>query len=181
MSEPTADEPLMMDQFVQLDYHDQLSPTMVRYSQALIEGKLIGQQCPKCGLVYVPPRGYCPIDTIVLGTEHELELEDHGVVTAYTIVTPVQYHGQKETEPFVRVTVLLDGPGGILNLQDLPGVPHDEVRAGMRVEAIWVPVEERSLEGLDNRSWGSTAGCINGWRSTGEPDLAPEQYKDKVF
>jgi uncharacterized protein len=175
------EEPLMMDQFVELQYHDLLSPTMVRYSEALVRGRLLGQQCPQCGLVYVPPRGYCPIDTIVLGTEHDVELKDRGVVTAYTIVTPVQYHGQKETEPFVRATILLDEPGGILNLQDLPDVPHDEVRAGMRVQANWVPESERSLEGLDNRSWGSTAGCIKGWRRTGEPDMAPEEYKDKVF
>lgn len=175
------EEPLMMDQFVELTYHDLLSPTMVRYSETLVEGKILGQQCPQCGLVFVPPRGYCPIDTIVLDTDHDIALEDTGVVTAYTIVTPVQYHGQKETEPFVRATILLDGPGGILNLQDLPEVPNDEVHTGMRVRANWIPESERSLEGLDNRSWGSTAGCIRGWLATGEPDMDPEQYKDKVF
>jgi uncharacterized protein len=175
------EEPLMMDQFVELNYHDLLSPTMQRYSEALVKGTILGQQCPQCGLVFVPPRGYCPIDTIVLGTEYDVALKDTGVVTAYTIVTPVQYHGQKETEPFVRATILLDEPGGILGLQDLPGVPNDEVHTGMRVQANWIPESERSLEGLDNRSWGATAGCIRGWKPTGEPDMDPETYKDKVF
>ena len=141
------EEPLMMDQFVELPYHDLLSPTMVRYSETLVEGTILGQQCPQCGLVFVPPRGYCPIDTIVLGTEHDIPLKDTGVVSAYTIVTPVQYHGQKETEPFVRATILLDEPGGILNLQDLPGVPNDEVHTGMRVQANWVPESERGARG----------------------------------
>lgn len=169
-----------MDQFVSLAYHDVLSPPAVRYGEALVRGKLLGQRCPICGLVYVPPRGYCPIDTIVLGEEHDIELVDRGVVTNYTIVTPVQYHGQQETEPFVRVTVLLDEPGGGLNLQDVVDVPNEDVHAGMRVEAVWIPPEQRSIESLDNRAWGSTAGCIRGWRATGEPDMAPEGYQEQV-
>jgi uncharacterized OB-fold protein len=181
VSTTSPSEFMGMDQFVHLEYHDQLSPTVRRYAEFLREGKRVGQQCPICHLVYVPPKGYCPIDTIVLGPDEEIELEDHGVITAYTIVTPVQYHGQQETEPFVRATVLLDGPGGILGLQDIPDVPHDEVRTGMRVEAIWLPKDKRSTKGLDNRAWGSTAGCITGWRPTGEPDVDPEQFKDKVF
>ena len=173
-----AGDPRVMDQFVKLDYHDVLSPPGVRYRDALHEGKLLGQRCPKCGLVYVPPRGYCPIDTVVLGEEHDLELADRGVITNYTIVTPVQYHGQKETEPFVRVSVLLDEPGGSLNLQDVVDVANEDVHAGMRVEAVWVPEADRQTGSLDNRAWGSTAGCIRGWRPTGEPDMAPDEYKE---
>ena len=174
-----ADEPVVMDQFVELDYHDVLSPPAVRYRNRLNEGTLLGQRCPECGLVYVPPRGYCPIDTIVLGEEYDIELADQGVITNYPIVTPVQYHGQKETEPFVRVSVLLDQPGGSLNLQDVVDVANEDVHAGMRVEAVWVPEADRKTGSLDNRAWGSTAGCIRGWRPTGEPDMAPEEYQEQ--
>jgi uncharacterized OB-fold protein len=147
----------------------------------LFEGRLIGQRSPTSGLVYVPPRGYCPVSCEWLGEDHLIDLEDRGVVTNYTIVTPVQYYGQQETEPFARVSVLLDSPGGMMNLQDVIDCPLDEVRVGMRVEAVWAPPEERDISEITNRSWGSAAGCIRGWRPTGEPDLPPEQFLSKVF
>ncbi len=43
-----------------------------------------------------------------------------GTVTNYTVVTPVQYYGQEETEPFVRASILLDGPA----VADAPGHPR---------------------------------------------------------
>ena len=70
-------------------------------------------------------------------TEHELDLPQHGTVTNYTIITPVQYPGQTETEPFARVHVLLDGTDVILGYQPLLDTPDDDVRIGMRVAAVW--------------------------------------------
>jgi len=171
----------MMEYFMQLEYHELLAPIVRRYADCLMQGRLIGHKCPKCGLVYVPPRGYCPIDVIETGADNEVTLEDKGVVTNYTVVTPVQYYGQEETEPFVRASVLLDGPGGMLNLQDILDVPVDQVRVGMRVQADWLPEGERTTKELTNRSWGSAEGVIRGWRPTGEPDLPAEQFLSKVF
>ena len=52
----------MMDYFMHLEYHELVCPIVLRYADALMEGKLIGQRSPKSGLVYVPPRGYCPVE-----------------------------------------------------------------------------------------------------------------------
>lgn len=176
-SEPVV----MMEYFMQLEYHELLAPVVRRYADSLMEGRIIGHKCPKCDLVYVPPRGYCPIDVIETGEADEVTLEDTGMVTNYTIVTPVQYYGQEETEPFVRASIVLDGPGGTMNLQDILDVPVDEVRIGMRVAADWLPEGERTTEELTNRSWGSAEGVIRGWRPTGEPDVPAEQFLNKVF
>jgi uncharacterized OB-fold protein len=111
----------------------------------------------------------------------EVLLADRGTVTNYTVVTPVQYYGQEETEPFVRASILLDGAGGMMNLQDIVDVPPEDVRVGMRVEAVWKPESERSVDEISNRSWGSAEGCIVGWRPTGEPDLPAEQFLDQAF
>ena len=54
-------------------------------------------------------------------------------------MTPVQYPGQEETEPFARVSIALDGPGGMLQLQDVLDTPVGDVRVGMRVAAVWRP------------------------------------------
>ena len=59
----------------------------------------------------------------------------------------MQYYGQEETEPFAKASVLLDGPGGMLSLQDILEIPPDDVRVGMRVEAVWAPESERSTDG----------------------------------
>jgi uncharacterized OB-fold protein len=165
-----------MDYFMHLEYHELLCPVVRRYAEALMDGKMIGHRCPKCGLVYAPPRGYCPIDVIETTDADEVELSNTGVVTNYTVVTPVQYYGQEKTEPFAKVSIQLDEPGGTLNLQDVLDIPADDVRVGMRVEAVWAPPGERNVDEIGNRSFGSAEGAIRGWRPTGEPDLPAEQF-----
>ena len=34
------------------------------YLHGLAEGRLLGQRCPACGKVYIPPRGACPTDGV---------------------------------------------------------------------------------------------------------------------
>ncbi len=169
-----------MDYFMALEFEEIICPVVQRYADGLLAGKIIGHRCPQCELVYVPPRGYCPIDVLETTEADEVELADRGVVTNYTVVTPVQYYGQEETEPFAKVSVLLDEPGGMLSLQDVLEVPVAEVRIGMRLEAVWVPEAERTVAEIGNR-WGGAGGCILGWRATGEPDVSPDQLNDRVF
>ena len=72
-----------------------------------------------------------------------MELADPGTVTAFTVLTPIQYHGQKEREDYALASVLIDGANGTVGQQRLTDVPLDQIRTGMRVEAVWVPEEER--------------------------------------
>jgi uncharacterized OB-fold protein len=165
-----------MDYFMHLEYQELLCPVVRRYADALMDGTMIGHRCPKCGLVYAPPRGYCPIDVIETTDADEVQLSNRGTVTNYTVVTPVQYYGQEKTEPFAKVSIQLDEPGGTLNLQDVLDIGVDDVRVGMRVEAVWAPPGERNVDEIGNRSFGSVEGAIRGWRPTGEPDLPAEQF-----
>ena len=169
-----------MDYFMKLEYHELLCPVVREFADALMEKRLIGHKCPKCGLIYSPPRGYCPICTVQTTKADEIEIQTRGIVTNYTVVTPVQYYGQEETEPFAKVSLQLDG-GGNLSLQDLPDVPVEQVHPGMRVEIIWAPDGERHTDDVTNRSWGSAEGAIRGWKPTGEPDADPSEYSDKSF
>jgi hypothetical protein len=157
---------------ISLHYEMPAAPAIARYGDALVAGHLLGQRCRgACGLIYVPPRDYCPIDVIALDERDDVPLSDRGTITNFTVVTPVQYPGQEETEPFARVSILLDGPGGMLQLQDLLEVPVREVRPGMRVAAVWRPEHERSTDELGTGGWGTTTGGIEGWMPTGEPDV----------
>ena len=171
-----ADGAIMMDRFVTLTYSDRLPPVTVRFAEALVEGRITGQKCPACGRVYCPPKGYCPLDVVILGPQHELEVSDHGTVTGFTIVAPVRYYGQTKTEPFVYASVLLDGASGTLGGQDISGIPTDAVHAGLRVRAVWKPEAERTTEGQSVRGWGSVEGCISSFAPSGEPDALPEHY-----
>ena len=169
-----------MDYFMQLEYHELLCPVITEFAEALLNKHLIGHKCPNCGLVYTPPRGYCPICVVPTTKADEIELTTRGVVTNYTVVTPVEYYGQERTEPFAKVSLQLDG-GGSLSLQDLPDVPVDTVRIGMRVEVVWAPDGERNVDDVTNRSWGSAEGAIRGWKPTGEPDVSADQLSDNTF
>jgi uncharacterized protein len=148
---------------VELDYLYAASPEESAFYRGLEEGRIIGQRCPVCHKVYVPPRSACPVDGVA--TTDEVELSDRGTVTTFCIVN-VPFLGQKITPPYVSAYVLLDG-ADIAFLHLILDIPAEEVRMGMRVEAVWKPREE----------WGTTIENINHFRPTGEPDADFETYK----
>lgn len=172
---------LVMEDFVSLTYRERLTPNLERFADGLMAGKLIGQKCPTCGRVYVPGKGYCPIDVVEMSEADETEVSDVGTVTGFTIVTPVRYYGQQETEPFVHASVLLDGADNALGGQDIVGIPHEEIRTGLRVRAMWKPPAERSVDGLSARGWGGVQGVIDSFEPTGDPDADPEQFQEHIF
>jgi uncharacterized OB-fold protein len=148
---------------ISLDYVYAASPEESAFFAALAEGRLIGQRCPVCHKVYVPPRGACPVDGVP--TTDEVELPSTGTITTFCIVN-VPFLGQRITPPYVSAYVLLDGADIAIQHLILE-VPADEVRMGMRVEAVWRPREE----------WGTTIENIAHFRPTGEPDADYETFR----
>ena len=69
------------------------SPQETNYLLGLEQGKLLGQRCPVCGKVYIPPRGACPVDGVP--TDEEVELPDRGIVTTFCIVN-VPFYGPED-------------------------------------------------------------------------------------
>jgi uncharacterized OB-fold protein len=136
------------------------------YLLGLQDGRLLGQRCPVCRKVYIPPRGACPVDGVP--TEEIVELPDRGVVTTFCIVN-VPFYGQKITPPYVAAYVLLDG-ADIAFLHLILDCPAEDVRMGMRVEAKWKPREEWTT-GLQN---------IEYFRPTGEPDADYDTFKEHL-
>lgn len=148
---------------VELDYVYEASPEESAFFRGLAEGRILGQRCPTCHKVYVPPRGACPVDGVP--TTDEVELPDHGIVTTYCVVN-VPFLGQKITPPYVSAYILLEGADiGFLHL--IQGIAADEVRMGMRVKAVWKPREE----------WGTTVENILHFEPTGEPDADFESFR----
>ena len=133
-----------------------------RYLIGLSQGKVIGQRCPACGKVYVPPRGACPVDGVPTTTD--VELPDAGTVTTFCIVN-VPFQGQRVPSPYAAASVLLDG-ADIAFQHLILGCEPAEVRMGMRVRAVWKPAGE----------WGTTSENISHFEPTGEPDAPYDSY-----
>jgi hypothetical protein len=55
-----------------LDYTYTAGISSTRFLRGMAEGKVLGERCPKCGKVYVPSRGACPVDGVP--TEEVVEL-----------------------------------------------------------------------------------------------------------
>lgn len=158
-----TDEPVtMMTTPINLSYEHSVSLEETRYLLALDQGKLIGQRCPVCEQVYIPPRSACPTDGVPTTTE--VELPDTGIVTTFCIVN-VPFLGQRITPPYVAAYILLDG-ADIPFLHLVLGCDAAEVRMGMRVRASWKPREE----------WNTTLRNIDHFEPTGEPDAPYETY-----
>lgn len=131
---------------IALDYRYTPGVATSRFLHAVAEGRLVGQRCPACRKVYIPPRGSCPTDGVP--TEEEVELPDRGVVTTFCVVN-VPFVGHAIEMPYVAASVLLDGAD--IPFQHLiQEIPAAEVRIGMRVEAVWKPRAEwgPSLENI---------------------------------
>ncbi|NUS44443.1 MAG: DNA-binding protein [Mycobacteriaceae bacterium] len=147
---------------IALNYTHTASPEDSRYLRALDEGRLVGQRCPTCEQVYIPPRSACPVDGVPTTTE--VELPDTGVVTTFCIVN-VPFLGQRITPPYVAAYVLLDG-ADIPFLHLVLGCDAADVRMGMRVRASWRPRDE----------WNTTLGNISHFEPSGEPDAPFESF-----
>ncbi|CRK59576.1 FIG00820397: hypothetical protein [Alloactinosynnema sp. L-07] len=147
---------------VSLDVVHSVSPEESRYLRGLAEGRLLGQRCPRCRKIYIPPRGACPVDGVP--TVEEVELPDIGTVTTFCVVN-VPFQGQRIQPPYVAAYVLLDG-ADIAFLHLVLGCEAKDVRMGMRVRAVWKPKAE----------WSTTLENIDHFTPTGEPDAAYETY-----
>ena len=151
---------------IALDYRYTPGLASSRFLRAVAEGRLIGQRCPVCGKVYIPPRGSCPTDGVP--TEEEVELADRGVVTTFCVVN-VPFTGHQIEMPYVAASILLDG-ADIAFLHLILDCAAEDVRMGMRVEAVWKPRDEWEY-GLQN---------ITHFRPTGEPDAPYDSFKEHL-
>ncbi|MEK9649757.1 MAG: Zn-ribbon domain-containing OB-fold protein [Gammaproteobacteria bacterium] len=151
------------ESLISLDYTYTAGAATSRFLEAIAEGKLIGQQCPKCGAVYVPPRGSCPRDGVP--TSEEVLLRDKGCIESFTVVH-IPIPGNPIEPPFVSAMIRLDG-SHISFLHLIQEVPLENIRIGMRVQAVWKPEDEWTTS-LENIKW---------FKPSGEPDVNPESLR----
>lgn len=165
MSEAETREPVtIVDTPITLQYSYTPGVAASRFLRSIEQGEIVGQRCPRCHKVYVPPRGACSMCGVA--TEEELTLTGKGTVTTFC-VTRVPSPGLEP--PYVTAWIRLDG-ADITSMFLVQECDPAEVRLGMRVEAVWVDDSERQPN-LSN---------IKYFRPTGEPDADYADFKDYV-
>ncbi|MDJ0344167.1 OB-fold domain-containing protein [Streptomyces sp. H10-C2] len=143
-----------------LDYVYSPGRAQSRYLAALEDSKMIGERCPSCRKVYIPPRGACP--TCGVATEEQVEVGPGGTVTTFCIVN-IKARGLDIEVPYVYAHIALDGADLALHGR-IGGIRYDQVRMGMRVEPVW----------------SDGGGFPDHYRPTGEPDAGYDTYKEMV-
>ncbi|BBX20128.1 DNA-binding protein [Mycolicibacterium duvalii] len=133
------------------------------FLRALEQGKLLGARSGSDGKVYFPPKEANPATGQPL--DQFVELSDKGTVTTFAIIN-IPFAGQRIKPPYVAAYVLLDG-ADIPVLHLVSDIDAEQVRMGMRVQAVWKPQDQWGL-GIDN---------IEYFRPTGEPDADYDTYK----
>ncbi|MCX4647648.1 Zn-ribbon domain-containing OB-fold protein [Streptomyces sp. NPDC055059] len=143
-----------------LDYVYSPGRAQTAYINALADRRTVGERCPSCRKVYVPPRGACP--TCGVATTDRVEVGPAGTVTTFCIVN-VKAKNLDIELPYVYAHIALDGADLALHGR-IAGIPYDQVRMGLRVEPVWT-------EG---------GRYPDHYRPTGEPDADYDTYKELV-
>ncbi|MEV0221856.1 OB-fold domain-containing protein [Streptomyces sp. NPDC050704] len=143
-----------------LDYTYSPGRAASGYINALAERRAVGERCPSCRKVYVPPRGACP--TCGVATSEQVEVGPRGTLTTYCIVN-IKAKNLDIEVPYVYGHIALDGADLALHGR-IAGIPYDQVRMGLRVEPVWT----------DGGRY------PDHYRPTGEPDADYDTYKELV-
>lgn len=106
------------------------------FYQGLLEKKLLGTRCPRCGFTFLPPRADCWRPECKATSTEWIEMPLEGTLHTYTIL------GFSSTPflpalPFILAYVRLDGANTAL-AGKLVGIDPAEVQCDMRVKANFV-------------------------------------------
>ncbi|MFI1016757.1 Zn-ribbon domain-containing OB-fold protein [Streptomyces sp. NPDC020965] len=162
---PAADHPGVFRSAVtgivtpaRLDYTYAPGRAQTDHLNALVDHRIVGERCPSCRQVYVPPRGACP--TCGVATSEQVEVGPGGTVTTYCVVN-IKARNLDIEVPYVYAHIALDGAGLALHGR-IGGIAYDQVRMGLRVEPVWT----------------SGSRHPDHYRPTGEPDADYDTYKE---
>ncbi|WP_149182170.1 OB-fold nucleic acid binding domain-containing protein [Streptomyces sp. TRM49041] len=142
-----------------LDYTYSPGRAAGRHLRALADRVILGERCPACHKVYVPPRGACP--TCGIATTEAVPVGPRGTVTTFCVVN-IKAKNLDIDVPYVYAHIALDGADLALHGR-IAGIPHDQVRMGLRVEAVWTDDDARHP---------------GHYRPTGEPDAHYDTYRE---
>jgi len=124
---------------VRADFAFWVGQYMDRFYDALENKKFIGNKCPECGNIFVPPRKICgkcnktiPLD------KNWVDLPETGTLLNYTVTyyKVNERTTRKVKKPQIIGMIQIDGSNtGIV--YRLLNVDPDDVKVGMKVKVVW--------------------------------------------
>jgi len=113
---------------------------MSRFLNGLKGGEIWGTKCDHCGRIAVPPRIFC--EWCFKRSETWVKLPDTGRVNTFSVsyITTDTTRVKTPTIPAV-IEIVGAGTAGFLHL--LGETKPDDVKIGMRVQAVWADQQQR--------------------------------------
>jgi len=105
--------------------------------------RIMGIKCPKCGIVYVPPKSVCPKCFSELG--EWVEVSNKGTLETYTIVDYTYSPDYQPRDiPYAIGLIKLDGADtGLCHI--LGEVDLTKLKVGLRVQGVFKEKREGSI------------------------------------
>ena len=109
---------------------------MDKFYDGLKEGKLIGNKCPKCGKVFLPPRKTCG-DCFVRVDEY-VDMPETAVLKNFTVTNykVAERKSRKVKKDIMVGLVQVDGSDTAMMLQIMNTTPA-ELKTGMKLKIVW--------------------------------------------
>ncbi|MFX1376588.1 MAG: Zn-ribbon domain-containing OB-fold protein [Promethearchaeota archaeon] len=112
---------------------------MDKFYEALEKKKIIGNKCPKCGDVFVPPKKICgKCNETISFDKNWVDLPNTGILKNYTI-TYYKINDRstrKVKKPQIIGMVQIDGSNTAI-VNRLLDIDSEELKIGMKVEIKW--------------------------------------------
>jgi len=123
---------------METDYMYTLGVAGERFFKELKEkGRIMGAKCPRCGVIYVPPRMYC--EKCFSKLEEWVDVGKKGIVHTFTIAR-IDVDGSKLEKPIIYALIKFErAHGGIIHKIG----ETDTVSIGMKVEAVFKLPKDR--------------------------------------
>lgn len=134
-----------------------------RYIEELRNGRIIARKCNGCSRIMIPPRMFCEL--CWRPTDSWVYCEDTGTVNTFSICH-VNWDASRipEGEPLHFPAVIhIDGASPHMGIMHVLGeVEPEELKIGMKVEAVWKAPEEREGAITDIRYFKPVTGETSG-------------------
>lgn len=135
----------------ELDFRLNVGETDQRFGEGLKNKRILGNQCPDCGNVFVPPQTYC--DECLVEPDEWTEQGPEAVLESWT-VTFREFRNLPEP-PYMNGVIRV-GESETCFLHFLGGVDYDEpedlldaVESGTRVRPVWRDEREGDIQDIE--------------------------------
>lgn len=134
-----------------LDFAVNLGDVHRRFFEGLENRELVGNECPDCGNLFVPPKPHC--DECFVENEGWVTTDGTGVIDSF-VVTYFKFRNMPEPPYVTGVIRVGDSETGMLHFVD--GIDYEDgeelmekVETGMEVQPAWADERDGNIQDIE--------------------------------